>query len=426
MKLNQLTVAILAAGFAAQASAAGFALSEQSVSANGTANAGRASDAVDASVVYNNPAAMHKLKQAQITTNVSFIDADTKIKNQSVAFGGTVAGNSKGDIVPHTFIPSGFFTSGDQGGWAYGIGAYGSFGLKTNHDDGFAGRYLGNKSDVKVTTIQPAVSYKVHDKVSVGAGITINQIQAYLSSNPLDVNPVVTGNNGRLQIEGNDVGYGFNLALHSDVTENTQVGLIYRSKVKYKIDNGEIRLGAILSGAAGGDRKASATTGISTPESVELALTHALDSKTKLHATTSWTRWSRFKSLDVSTGFPGPLANVGEEFNWKDSMAYAVGISHALDDKLTVRAGLAYDNTPVAPAVRSVRLPSGDRRVVSVGAGYALTPNQVIDVSYMYVDEERADVNRPTDLSGAIPVPAYSASFQNSASIYGVQYTLKF
>jgi len=107
MKLNQLTVAILAAGFAAQASAAGFALSEQSVSANGTANAGRASDAVDASVVYNNPAAMHKLKQAQITAGVSFIDADTKIKNQQAAI---ASGNSKGDIVPHAFIPAGFFT----------------------------------------------------------------------------------------------------------------------------------------------------------------------------------------------------------------------------------------------------------------------------------------------------------------------------
>jgi len=102
----------------------------------------------------------------------------------------------------------------------------------------------------------------------------------------------------------------------------------------------------------------------------------------------------------------------------KDSMAYALGVSHALDDKLTVRAGIAYDNTPVAPADRGVRLPSGDRRVASVGAGYALTPNQVVDVSYMYIDEERADVNRPAD--------GYAATFQNSASIYGVQYTLKF
>lgn len=415
MKLNQLTVAILAAGFAAQASAAGFALSEQSVSANGTANAGRASDAVDASVVYNNPAAMHKLKQAQITTNVSFIDADTKIKNQSVAPPALAAtGNSKGDIVPHSFIPSGYFTSGDQGGWAWGVGAYSGFGLKTNHNDGFAGRYLGNKSDVKIMTVQPTVSYKLHDKLSVGVGATINKLEAYLSSNPADaLGAFALGKNaGRVQIEGDDMGYGFNLALHSDVTENTQVGLVYRSKVKYKIDDGEIRLGAAIAGGGTFD----ASTGLSTPESVELGVTHAISKSTKLHATSSWTRWSRLKSLDVDNN--SPLGSQSEEFNWKDSMAYALGVSHALDDKLTVRAGIAYDNTPVAPADRGVRLPSGDRRVASVGAGYALTPNQVVDVSYMYIDEERADVNRPAD--------GYAATFQNSASIYGVQYTLKF
>jgi len=271
---------------------------------------------------------------------------------------------------------------------------------------------------VKIITVQPAVSYKLHDKLSVGVGATINRLEAYLSSNPLDVNPLVTGNNGRVQIEGDDMGYGFNLALHSDLTENTQVGLIYRSKVKYKIDDGEIRLGAGFGPAAG---TFDASTGISTPESVELGVTHAITQKTKLHATTSWTRWSRLKSLDVQNG--SLIGSQSEEFNWKDSMAYAVGVSHALDDKLTVRAGLAYDNTPVAPADRGVRLPSGDRRVVSVGAGYALTPNQVIDVSYMYLDEERADVNR-----GPVPpiTPAYAATFQNSASIYGVQYTLKF
>lgn len=403
MKLNQLTVAILAAGFAAQASAAGFALSEQSVSANGTANAGRASDAVDASVVYNNPAAMHKLKQAQITTNVSFIDADTKIKNQQTL----IPGNSKGDIVPHTFIPSGFFTSGDQGGWAWGVGAFGSFGLKTNHNAGYAGRVYGDKSDVKVTTVQPSVSYKVHDKVSVGLGVTLNQIEAYLSR------ATGPGAATTAQLEGDDIGYGFNIGTHFEITPETQVGLIYRSKVKYKVDNIEAKakLGpnvfAVLS--------PKATASIATPESVELGITHNLSDKTKLHATSSWTRWSRFKSLAVNDNASGALVTE-EQFNWKDSMAYAVGVSHALDDKLTVRAGVAYDNTPVAPADRGVRLPSGDRRVVSVGAGYALTPNQIIDVSYMFLDEERADVN----------LPGYAATVQNSASIYGVQYTLKF
>ncbi|MEL0028028.1 MAG: outer membrane protein transport protein, partial [Perlucidibaca sp.] len=107
-----------------------------------------------------------------------------------------------------------------------------------------------------------------------------------------------------------------------------------------------------------------------------------------------------------------------EIFNWKDSVGYAVGVTHDCTDKLQLRAGLAYDNTPVAPANRSVRLPSADRRIASVGAGYKLSPSQTIDVSYTYLDEEKAEVRQAAS--------GYSADYKNKASIYGLQFTQKF
>ena len=109
MKIKSLALAIVAAAGTTTAFAGGFSLSEQSVSAMGTANAGRVSNAVDASVVFNNPAAMGELKKAQFTQAVAFIDAKTKIKNVGVG-GPAQAGigtTNDGNIVPHTFIPSG-------------------------------------------------------------------------------------------------------------------------------------------------------------------------------------------------------------------------------------------------------------------------------------------------------------------------------
>ena len=185
--------------------------------------------------------AMHQLKQAQFTQAVAFIDAQTKIKNVGsvgLGQGGLPGGTNEGDIVPHTFIPSGYFTSGDKGGWAWGVAAYGSFGLKTNHEASFAGRYLGDKSSVKVTTIQPTVSYKLNDKVSVGFGPTINKVEAYLSKD-------TTGAAfGIVELEGDDLGYGFNVGTHIQLTPSTQAGLVYRSKVTYKIDDGTLKASA--------------------------------------------------------------------------------------------------------------------------------------------------------------------------------------
>ena len=403
MRIKQIALAIFSVSVTGSALAGGFSLSEQSVSAMGTANAGRASNAQDASVVFNNPAAMHLLKQAQFTQAVAFIDAQTKIKN---ATGGIGGGTNEGDIVPHTFIPSGYFTSGDKGGWAWGVAAYGSYGLKTNHEATYAARYLGDKSSVKVTTIQPTISYKVNDKVSVGFGPTINKLDAYLSKFG---GPAA----GQVELEGDDIGYGFNVGTHINVSPATQVGVVYRSKVKYKIDDGTLKAAAIPPVTF------TASTGLSTPESVEVALSHKLNAKTTLHAGSTWTRWSRFKELAVTSTAPAPLGNSVEIFNWKDSVGYSVGVTHAVCDKLELRAGLAYDNSPVAPADRSVRLPSADRRVASIGAGYTLSPTQTIDASYTYLDEEKAEVRHAA-------APAYSADFHNRASVYGLQFTQKF
>lgn len=405
MKIKQIALAIVSAGLAGTTLAGGFSLSEQSVSAMGTANAGRASNAQDASVVFNNPAAMHLLKQAQFTQAVAFIDAQTKIKNVTAPLGGT----NDGDIVPHTFIPSGYFTSGDKGGWAWGLGVYGSFGLKTNYESTFAGRHLGDKSSVKITTVQPAFSYKINDKVSVGFGPTINKVDAILTKN---VAAVTGGAIADSELRGDDLGYGYNLGIHAALDENTSAGVVYRSKVKYKIDDGTLTTtGTVAPGTY------NAQTSLTTPESVELAVTHKLNAKDTIHASAAWTRWSRLKELAVQTTHP-VVGTTVETFNWKDSVGYSVGLTHAVCDKLEVRAGLAYDNTPVAPADRSVRLPSADRRIASLGAGYKLSPSQTIDASYSYVDEEKAEVRQAAS--------AYSADFHNRASVYGLQFTQKF
>lgn len=399
MRISRLAQAVITAGLTSTAFAGGFALSEQSVSAMGTGNAGRASNAQDASVVYNNPAAMMQLKQAQFTGAMAFIDASTNIKNAS---GGIPGGTNDGDMVPFTYVPSGYFTSGDKGGWAWGVGAYGSFGLKTNYEPTFQGSVGGDKSKITVLTIQPVMSYRVNDKLSVAAGPTFNRLDALLSQN-------LGGPTG--EIKGKDWGIGYTLASYLNLSPSTKAGVVYRSKVKYKIDDGSFTVyagGAVVGGPF------SASTSATLPESVETSISHKLDQRNTLHAGVMWTRWSRLQTLDVTTG-AGPLPST--QFHWKDSTAYSLGLTHQCNDKLQLRGGIAYDNTPVNPAFRSVRVPSADRYIASLGAGYALSPTLSIDASYSYLQEKKATT--APDAAG------YTADFHNHAHVFGLQFTQK-
>ncbi len=85
MQRTSLSLAIVLASIASQASAGGFALNEQSISAAGTANAGRVSAVLDASTVYNNPAAMMQLKQAQFTQPLRSLMHKAKLLTLQVA-----------------------------------------------------------------------------------------------------------------------------------------------------------------------------------------------------------------------------------------------------------------------------------------------------------------------------------------------------
>ena len=185
----------LAVAFAStQLFASGFALNEQSISGMGTGFAGRSSSADDASTVFGNPAGMSRLKREQVTVGGAAIIAKSDIKGS-----GTFGGSNDGDMVPVVGVPMGYYVKPIDDHWAFGFGVYVPFGLITDYEHGFAGRYFGSKSEVQVVTLQPTISYAFNDKVSIGFGPTINRIDGTLESAAL--NRATPGSNdGKVKI----------------------------------------------------------------------------------------------------------------------------------------------------------------------------------------------------------------------------------
>src|SRR5471032_2885100 len=210
--------------------AAGFAINEQSISGMGTGFAGRSSSADDASTIYGNPAGMSRIKREQVSGGTAMLDAHTDISKASSSPNG---GTNKGDMVPFIAVPMGYYVKPIDDHWAVGIGMYAPFGLITKYENGFAGRYFGSKSEVKIVTLQPTVSYAFNDKVSIGFGPTINRIDGTLESN-LSITQAAP--DGKVKIKGDDTALGYNVGILVQATDSTRVGLTYHSKVKYKLE----------------------------------------------------------------------------------------------------------------------------------------------------------------------------------------------
>jgi len=404
--------------------ASGFALNEQSISGMGTGFAGRSSSADDASTVFGNPAGMSRLKRQQVTGGVAAIDASTDINDAS----GTQSGTNKGDMVPLTGVPMGYYVKPIDDQWAFGLGVYAPFGLVTDYESSFQGRNFGSKSVVKVVTFQPTVSYAFNDKVSIGFGPTINRISGSLES-ALNL-PFPGVPEGNVKIKGDDIGYGYNIGVLVQPTDTTRVGLTYHSKVKYKLEgHTEVNPGAGTPAPVLSAEKYDASLDITTPESVDFSVTQQINDAWTVYAGSTWTRWSRLKDITVNNdvgagggGFnPALFGTITEEQNWHDTWAYAIGTSYQLNKQWVLRTGLSFDQSPTNNTDRSPRIPTGDRTIFSLGAGWSPTEDLTIDVAYSYLKEEKVNVNRTNALG-----QAYSAEYENSANGFGVGATYRF
>ena len=403
-------LAIAIASASSYSLASGFALNEQSVASMGMSFAGRSSSANDASTVFGNPAGMARLKRDEISLGVAAIHAKSDISDAS----GLAPGSNDGDMVPTTGVPMGYYVKPLDDKVAFGIGVYAPFGLATEYENGFQGRYEADKSFVRVVTIQPTLSYRFNEHFSVGFGPTFNRIDGELTS------AVPTGaGDGQVKIKGDDVAVGFNVGMLYELNQDTRVGVTYRSRVKYELE-GDTRISAPGGLVSLFNGKYDASLDLTTPESVDISFTHALNDDWTLYAGSTWTRWSRLKEIRVENeGAALPLAgldSIVEEQNWHDTWAHAVGVSYQVNPQWVLRTGIAFDQSPVNNTDRSPRIPSGDRTIFSVGAGWSPTDDMTIDLAYSYLKEEEVDVNQDT----------YSSTYKNSAHGLGASLTYRF
>ncbi|BCR25248.1 outer membrane protein transport protein [Aquipseudomonas alcaligenes] len=403
----------------------GIAINEQSVSGMGTSFAGRASAVNDASILFGNPAGLSKLERPEVVGGFGLVKANVDIDDAS-------AETHKGDMVPLTPVPFAYYASPIDEKFSWGLGLYVPYALISDYEKSFGGRFKGQYSKVEVVTLQPTLSYQINDRVSVGFGPTINKIKGKLV-NKLDNSAALGTGETKVGIKGDDVAYGFNVGLMVDVTDSLTWGLTYHSKVDYTLE-GRTRItngsGPIFS-QFNGDYDASLD--FTTPETIDTSVTYKLDDQWTLYAGTTFTRWSRLQEIVVENeGTPSllgmqPIGEVSEELKWHNTWSYAIGASYQLNPQWVLRTGLAIDPSPAENEHRSVRIPVGNRKVFSMGAGWSPNPDLTIDVAYSYLQESSAKVNQASkELAGAEIAPGFSAEYNNSAHGLGLQATYRF
>jgi long-chain fatty acid transport protein len=235
------------------------------------------------------------------------------------------------------------------------------------------------------------------------------------------------GADGFARIKGDDWAYGWQLGGYWKLSPNDKLALNYRSKISHTLEGtgnftttaGYDRLLASPLGASLPPfQHTTGTADFTTPAVASASYWHQAE-RFGLGIDLAWTKWSAFQDLTVNYGNSQP--STSEHYNWRNTWYASVGGDYNVNDKLTVRAGVAVDSTPTYLATRSARVPDSTRKLATVGLSYQASDNFEINASYAHIFVNNAHVDTIDSTGNRL-----AGNFEDYGNLLGVSATYKF
>ena len=269
------------------------------------------------------------------------------------------------------------------------------------------------------------------------------------------------------EVEGDDWALGFNLSMMWDITSDITLGVTYRSQMEFDLE-GDSKFAqkdgvigskpfpktadpadqllpegtyviAPVDGVTGSVPDQASEVPLITPQSLTVSYAHQVTNKIQLLAGATWTQWSVFEDFDILStesepGMMEALSGLGGKYighieeNWSDTTAIAVGANYQLNDDWLLRAGYAYDESPVSNTYRTARVPDNDRQWLSTGVNYRINQDLDVDFAFSYMFFEDTQINEfDRNLDGSVKdnSPNLQGDFSMDAVAYSFQVNYK-
>lgn len=412
--IARLVGIIAAAGSVANAMASGFQLLEQNASGLGNAYAGSAAEAENASVQFYNPAALTKLPGDNVSAGTTFIRPSFRFKDggsTGVPASSNGQGGNAGDLAT---LPN-FYASWQLSDRLFaGLGMGAPFGLKTEYDVNWLGQYQSDLFQITTYNVNPALAYKLNNRVSLGLGLDYQRFEIEFKRRAATLNALTQATMVTLDATGE--AYGWNAGATVKLSETTDVGFSYRSKMFYQLG------GTLKSDNQLVSPDVIAKANLTLPDTYIFSISQKLDERWTMLGDISRTNWSTIDQVAIMDSNGTVKQVLGARF--RDTWRVALGGTYKINDMWKWKYGLAYDQTPVRSAEeRLLSLPDNNRYWFSTGAQWQMDKQTTIDVgaSYIYIPDAKVDANHSSQAQGHI-----IGSYEGNIVLFGVQLSRSF
>lgn len=381
----------------------------------GEALAGSSVKEGDITTMTRNPASalgfMTSSYQVAVIGNTVLPKIKFKNKGSTVANGAALTGNNGGNAGKDAFVPAAYLAWNFNKQVKFGLAITSPWGLKTDYEKGWAGRYHALRSELKTINIMPAVAYNFNDQLAIGGGVQIQYMDVKLTR-AIDFGAVVNNQlgapvlplqnpnlEGGVKLKGDRWGYGWNVGLAYRLLKNLRIGLNYNSHIHHKLaGNAQFTKPVLLAGALNAVRDQGIKTNVKTPERVVFGAAWDFHPQLTLLGEVNYTHWKRMKEINVrfpTTATPADITPM----KWRDTFSYHMGLNWRACEEWTFRTGYAFDPSAVRDSYRIPAVPDQDRHWAALGATWSPAAAKGLTFSINYAHEfvRKAKSNiRPT------------------------------
>ena len=331
------------------AQGAGFYLAEVGTPGSlGTAGVANSTNTVGADASWTNPAGMTGLQQDTVMGGAQFILPKIEFDSSVATSGGSDGGNA-GDIAA---VPSFFYVNRFSDSLRFGVSVAGTMGGAIDYGDNFVGRYSTISAELGALAISPSLGYKVNERFSVGAGVSIvyTRFDQDIAINQAAVNAA----DGKVKIkEATDWGYQPFLGMTYQLSDRALLGVVYRAEMDVELE-GDVKFNNWQ--LPGSPSANDIDIDWDNPQTLVVGLKYKLDDKNTLFLNAGWQEWSTFSNntLAFSGGSQNPVSTIDRNFD--DTWHAGIAFTHNAGDH-GVSVGFSYDSSPVDDNDRTFDLP---------------------------------------------------------------------
>jgi long-chain fatty acid transport protein len=358
-----------------QAIASGYGVFTQGASGLGQANAVVA-HTTGPSSAYFNPALLNDVPGTQVEFGTTAVYSDREID-----FDG--GGKENGDSAWN--FPSTFYLSHQiNDKFTTGLAVFFPFGLSNEWDDDYEGRYIGTEGELFSVNINPSISWRVNDRLSLAGGVSavyldstlkskINQTAAYqllqLQGAPLPpLPPGVELNDIEQKFEGDEWGFGFNLGMHAKVTDKISFGAAYRSEIDIDVEGADVKFSGVNPFLTSAFPNTKGDADITLPQQFVAGVAAQLTDDLIVEVGLRWEDWNSTDELKVELATP--VFNQPNQIvprDWHSTWTYNIGGQYQLNETVALNAGYLYGQNAVPGSTLEPVIPDSDAHLFCVG-----------------------------------------------------------